>query len=214
MAQNFTSRATAVNGKAGKFPAIYKKIDFEGLAVLDIGCGRYTDYINDFVTAEGGYWYGVDPYNKTASHNMQTFAVWLVARSRACVAVLCACVCMYLFCVADGGGVAVSMYICRYCACVVWCGGLLMLCCAWIYLYRDGLRSCSCIHLQAIALYPKIKQFLRINAIYMQKTIKSRIFLYGYMQNDSKNQNQKSRLHLCNIYIPSRKSKSKFKQYI
>lgn len=56
MAQNFTSAATAVNGKAGKLPAIYKKIDFEGLAVLDIGCGRYTDHINDFVTAEGGYW--------------------------------------------------------------------------------------------------------------------------------------------------------------
>ena len=76
MAQNFTSAATAVNGKAGKLPAIYKKIDFTGLAVLDIGCGAEIDHINQYVTSEGGYWYGIDPYNQTASHNMQTLAVW------------------------------------------------------------------------------------------------------------------------------------------
>lgn len=63
MTQNFTSRATAVNGKAGKLPAIYKKLNLEGLTILDIGCGAYTDHINKYVTAEGGYWYGIDPFN-------------------------------------------------------------------------------------------------------------------------------------------------------
>lgn len=76
MKQRFTSRATAVNGKAGKLPAIYKKIDFKDLCVLDIGCGAYTDHINEYVTAEGGFWYGIDPFNQTGYHNIRTLAVW------------------------------------------------------------------------------------------------------------------------------------------
>lgn len=76
MAQNFTSRATAVNGKAGKLPAIYNKINIEGLCILDIGCGAYTDHINAYVTAECGYWYGIDPFNQTGYHNIRTLAVW------------------------------------------------------------------------------------------------------------------------------------------
>lgn len=76
MKQHFTSAATAVNGKAGKLPAIYKKIDFKDLCVLDIGCGAYTDHIHEYVTAEGGFWYGIDPFNKSASHNMKVTAVW------------------------------------------------------------------------------------------------------------------------------------------
>ncbi len=79
MGQNFTSAATAVNGKAGKLPAIYKKINLNGLCVLDIGCGAYTDHINNYVTAEGGFWYGIDPFNKSASHNMEVTAFWDVA---------------------------------------------------------------------------------------------------------------------------------------
>lgn len=76
MAQNFTSAATAVNGKAGKLPAIYKKLNLEGLAILDIGCGAYTDHINDYVTDKGGFWYGIDPFNQSAKHNMDVLAVW------------------------------------------------------------------------------------------------------------------------------------------
>lgn len=79
MSQNFTSRATAVNGKAGKLPAIYKKLNLEGLAILDIGCGAYTDHINDYITAKGGYWYGIDPYNQSAEHNTNVLAIWNMA---------------------------------------------------------------------------------------------------------------------------------------
>lgn len=76
MKQHFTSRETAVNGKAGKLPAIYNKINIEGLCILDIGCGAYTDHINAYVTAEGGYWYGIDPFNQMGYHNTRTLAVW------------------------------------------------------------------------------------------------------------------------------------------
>lgn len=79
MKQRFTSAATAVNGKAGKLPAIYNKINFENIAVLDIGCGAETEHIDRFVTTAGGFWWGVDPYNQTASHNMSTLAIWDIA---------------------------------------------------------------------------------------------------------------------------------------
>lgn len=59
---------------------------------------------------------------------------------------------------------------------------------------------CACVYLSDDILHPKIKQFSRINAVYIQKSAKSRIFLYGYMQNDLENRNQKSRLH-CAIFI-------------
>lgn len=80
MKQRFTSAATAVNGKAGKLPAIYKKINFEDLCVLDIGCGAYTDHIRGYVTDKGGFWYGIDPFNQSAEHNMDVLAVWDVVR--------------------------------------------------------------------------------------------------------------------------------------
>ncbi len=67
MIQNFTSAATAVNGKAGKLPAIYKKINLNGLFILDIGCGAEIKHIRDYVTDRGGYWFGIDPFNQTAT---------------------------------------------------------------------------------------------------------------------------------------------------
>lgn len=76
MSQNFTSRATAVNGKAGKLPAIYKKLNLKGLAILDIGCGAYTDHIHDYVTTNDGYWFGIDPFNQTETHNINVLASW------------------------------------------------------------------------------------------------------------------------------------------
>ena len=79
MAQNFTSKATAVNGKAGKLPAIYKKINIKDLYILDIGCGAEVKHIRDYVAAKGGYWFGIDPFNQTATHNTNVLASWDVA---------------------------------------------------------------------------------------------------------------------------------------
>ena len=79
MVQNFTSRATAVNGKAGKLPAIYKKIDVKGLYILDIGCGAEVKHIRDYVSDKGGYWFGIDPFNQTGYHNINVLASWDVA---------------------------------------------------------------------------------------------------------------------------------------
>lgn len=79
MGQNFTSAATAVNGKTGKLPAIYKKINLNGLFILDIGCGAEIKHIRDYVTAKGGYWFGIDPFNQTATHNTNVLASWDVA---------------------------------------------------------------------------------------------------------------------------------------
>lgn len=76
MAQNFTSAATAVNGKAGKLPAIYKKINLEGLCILDIGCGAEVQHIRKFARENGAKWYGIDPYNRTDSQNRYNFNKW------------------------------------------------------------------------------------------------------------------------------------------
>lgn len=76
MSQNFTSRATAVNGKAGKLPAIYKKINLEGLYILDIGCGAEVAHIRKFARENGAKWYGIDPYNRTDSQNRYNFKKW------------------------------------------------------------------------------------------------------------------------------------------
>lgn len=73
MKQRFTSRATAVNGKAGKLPAIYNKVNLEGLCILDIGCGAEVDYIRDFCAGNGAKWFGVDPYNRTMKQNTQEY---------------------------------------------------------------------------------------------------------------------------------------------
>ncbi len=69
MAQNFTSAATAVNGKAGKLPAIYNKINLEGLCILDIGCGAEVKHIRKFARENGAKWYGIDPFNRSMRQN-------------------------------------------------------------------------------------------------------------------------------------------------
>lgn len=76
MAQNFTSRATAVNGKAGKLPAIYNKINIERLCILDIECGAEVAHIRSFCKKNGAKWYGIDPYNRTDSQNRYNFNQW------------------------------------------------------------------------------------------------------------------------------------------
>lgn len=74
-AQVITSKNTSINSK--KLPAIYNKIDWDKLEadwieqhdgqnpigiVLDYGCGRYTQHIEDFVNKMGFYYIGYDPY--------------------------------------------------------------------------------------------------------------------------------------------------------
>ena len=81
-------------------------------------------------------------------------------------------------------------------------GGLLV--CIWIDIYNGGLLVfCACVYLSDDMQHPKIKQFSRINTVYMQKSAENRIFLYGYMQNDLENQNPKSRLHcaICKYHL-------------
>lgn len=72
---DITSKNTSVNSK--KLPAVYNKIDWDKLEadwieqhngqnpisiVLDYGCGRYTQHIEDFVNKMGFYYIGYDPY--------------------------------------------------------------------------------------------------------------------------------------------------------
>lgn len=59
---------------------------------------------------------------------------------------------------------------------------------------------CACVYLSVDMSHLKIKQFSRLNTVYIQKSAENRIFLYGYMQNDLENQNPKSRSH-CAICI-------------
>ena len=70
-----TSKNTSINSK--KLPAVYNKIDWDKLwmewitqnkglnplgIILDYGCGRYTQHIQDFVNSKGFYYIGYDPY--------------------------------------------------------------------------------------------------------------------------------------------------------
>ena len=73
--------------------------------------------------------------------------------------------------------VGVYMYLCIYiCACgCVGGGGLLV--CIWIDIYNGGLLVfCACVYLSDDKPHPKIKQFSRINTVYMQKSAENRIF--------------------------------------
>ena len=74
--QAITSKNTSINST--KLPAIYNKINWDELMddwkiqnedkensigiILDYGCGRYTDHIQDFVNSKGFYYLGYDPY--------------------------------------------------------------------------------------------------------------------------------------------------------
>ena len=74
-AQVIISKNTSIN--SSKFPAVYNKIDWDALMIdwmvqnggenpigiiLDYGCGRYTQHIQDFVNSKGFYYIGFDPY--------------------------------------------------------------------------------------------------------------------------------------------------------
>lgn len=69
--QQYTSANTSVNSK--RLPAIYKKIKwelFEGGVVIDIGAGKYTDHIKDFLKTWNITYLPYDPYNLSVADNL------------------------------------------------------------------------------------------------------------------------------------------------
>ena len=80
MRQTFTSANTSIN--SAKLPAIYHKIDFRyldimehGLMVLDYGCGKFTNGM-DYIKDEYGGYFGYDKYNlpdDVNTHAMRAF---------------------------------------------------------------------------------------------------------------------------------------------
>lgn len=77
--QSYTSAGTSVNSK--KLPAIYKKIDwgkiknrYGNLVVLDIGAGKYTQHIKEYIESKGGEYIPYDPYNLSPADNLYASA--------------------------------------------------------------------------------------------------------------------------------------------
>ena len=73
--QTYTSANTSVNSK--RLPAIYKKIDwyriklqYNKLVVLDIGAGKYTQHIKEYIESKGGEYIPYDPYNLSPADNL------------------------------------------------------------------------------------------------------------------------------------------------
>ena len=74
--QTYTSANTSVNSK--RLPAIYKKIDWNklkvvkcgDLVVLDIGAGKYTQHIKEFIGSKGGEYGPYDAYNRSPADNL------------------------------------------------------------------------------------------------------------------------------------------------
>lgn len=77
--QSYTSANTSVNSK--RLPAIYKKINwdklkayYEDLVVLDIGAGKYTQHIKEYIESKGGEYIPYDPYNLSPADNLYACA--------------------------------------------------------------------------------------------------------------------------------------------
>ena len=78
--QTYTSANTSVNSK--RLPAIYKKIDWNklkvvkcgDLVVLDIGAGKYTQHIKEYIESKGGEYIPYDPYNLSPADNLYASA--------------------------------------------------------------------------------------------------------------------------------------------
>ena len=71
MVQRFTSAATSINSR--KLPAVYSKVSFSAPAVLDIGCGKYTEHIKDRLSENGIDYIPYDPYNQPDAVNKQAY---------------------------------------------------------------------------------------------------------------------------------------------
>lgn len=72
VAQTYTSANTSINST--KLPAVYSKVTFApDMAVLDYGCGRYTDHLKTFCEGFGATWSGFDPFNYPTNIDGKTF---------------------------------------------------------------------------------------------------------------------------------------------
>lgn len=77
--QQYRSAKTSINSK--KLPAIYNRLNWDTLnryicpndygyrAVLDIGAGRFTDHIKEFVESKGWLYFPYDPWNQGSHVN-------------------------------------------------------------------------------------------------------------------------------------------------
>lgn len=74
MTQKATSANTSINST--KLPRIYKisTATFDGMTILDYGCGKYTDHIRKYAHDDMHCkaWYGYDPYNQPGNVNNVT----------------------------------------------------------------------------------------------------------------------------------------------
>lgn len=83
--QGYTSAGTSIN--AHKLPRVYGYDIPAGAVVVDYGCGRYIDHLQDTATGRGWTWYGFDPYNRTPAENA---AAVDIMTARAADYVICA----------------------------------------------------------------------------------------------------------------------------
>lgn len=66
--QRFTSAETSINSK--KLPRGYKYAGIPaGAVVVDYGCGRHVQHLNDEAARRGWTWYGYDPFNRSETEN-------------------------------------------------------------------------------------------------------------------------------------------------
>lgn len=67
MNQTFTSKNTSINSK--KLPRVYNVFPLNDCKVIDYGCGRYTDHIQNWAKEHNIQWFGYDKYNQTEANN-------------------------------------------------------------------------------------------------------------------------------------------------
>lgn len=65
--QSFTSKGTSIN--CSKLPRAYRFAIPAGSVVVDYGCGRYTEHLQQSAIERGWTWYGFDPFNRTDAEN-------------------------------------------------------------------------------------------------------------------------------------------------
>ena len=88
MAQRFTSSQTSIN--RSKLPAVYGKATFSARMVMDYGCGKYTDHIDDHIRSLRKTYLPYDPYNQPDDVNRTTAYYVLTAMHVHCpVDVVC-----------------------------------------------------------------------------------------------------------------------------
>ena len=88
MAQTYTSAGTSINSR--HLPAVYGKTRFTAPFVLDIGCGRYTEHIEEALRLQGRGFLPYDPYNQPdAVTNETLYRLMVCIRSGIPVDVVC-----------------------------------------------------------------------------------------------------------------------------